>query len=83
MMDKFYTKVLSTFFVCLLLFNQANAQIPGCLDYAETAVEKWTSVPSIAGLGKFKGLIHYLPPGYNDAANANKKYPVVTGPKEW
>lgn len=77
MMDKFYTKSLSTFALCLLLLINAKAQIPGCLDYAQTPVEKWTSVPSIAGIGKFKGLIHYLPPGYNDPANVNKKYPVV------
>lgn len=76
-MDKFYTKSLSTFAICLLFFIQAKAQMPSCTDFGGTTVTKWTAVPSIAGLGKFKGLIHYLPPGYSDPANANKKYPVV------
>ncbi|MGZ5253968.1 MAG: hypothetical protein ACXWV4_06335, partial [Flavitalea sp.] len=59
----------------------ASAQYPTCfMDFASPTpsdpVTKWTPVPNLS-LGKFNGLIHYLPPGYNDPVNATKKYPVI------
>jgi hypothetical protein len=56
------------------------AQYPGCyVDFDATPsipVTKFSPVPNLS-LGKFNGLVHYLPPGYNDPENAYKKYPVI------
>lgn len=81
MMDKFYS-LRKMFFLILLIMSGsfASAQYPGCyVDFDATPsipVEKFTPVPNLS-IGKFNGLVHYLPPGYSDPANASKKYPVI------
>lgn len=63
------------FFVILFIALGSQAQYSAC-DIFGTPVSKFNAVPNVT-MGKFKGLVEYLPPGYNDPANANKRYPVI------
>lgn len=80
-MDK-YIGINKLILLLLFILSGANvfSQYPGCyVDFDATPsipVTKFTPVPDLT-LGKFNGLVHYLPPGYSDAANASKKYPVI------
>ncbi|MGZ5253967.1 MAG: T9SS type A sorting domain-containing protein [Flavitalea sp.] len=80
-MENFYTIRKLLFLILIVMSGSvASAQYPGCyVDFDATPsipVTKFTPVPNLA-LGKFNGLVHYLPPGYSDPANAYKKYPVI------
>ena len=80
-MDK-YIGIKKFILLLFLILGGVNAisQYPGCyVDFDATPsipVTKFTPVPDLT-LGKFNGLVHYLPPGYQDASNASKKYPVI------
>ena len=75
-MEKMYTlKRILALLVFAIIYSGASAQYSSCEIFG-SPVTKWNAVPNVV-MGKFKGLVEYLPPGYNDPANANKKYPVI------
>lgn len=80
-MEKYHL-IRKLLFLIIILLNglYASSQYPGCyVDFDSSPsipVTKFSPVPGLS-LGKFNGLVHYLPPGYSDPANAFKKYPVI------